>query len=522
MVCSPQTGALSTSARQGRRLRHATPAHLGQTILGNFRLTRVLGEGSFAVAYMAEQVGTDRQAVVKIAHPHLVRGDSGSMVRARFASEVRAATRVSHPNLVTVYTAGETPDGLPALAMEYLEGETLGKRLTRGERLSAGELRACFVQLASALTQVHLNNIVHRDVSPENVFLTRSHGALAVKLLDFGVARLLDREPSGKYTFGTPFYMAPEQIEGDASTASDVYAVGALLWWCLTGHELYAEIDNFPALVQRLRSQQQAPDPRLVNPALPARAARLLMAMLDHEPSRRPTMAGFGEEWAAASIELLPPESLTQRHVVTLMKPGPLADLVEGALRQGGHAVHRQQGVRVSELFQLARLDAVVLDADLPGLDPLALARSLGDVLPGVQLCVVSARPFAPAWSSVRARVLALLPEELAMLRGAIEDGEPISEQAPTSREHVHRVIGELPQLLAELEEASELRDMQKIVTLCERIERLSHLVLLRSTASLARTMRALAEGEALDDPAPFVDELLLSYQNAFRTLIAV
>jgi len=218
-------------------------------VLGSFRLLRVLGQGSFATAFLAEQIGTDRKAVVKIAHEHLIRSDQGKIVRERFASEVRAATRVTHPNLVTIYTAGETDEGLPALAMEYLEGETLGQRLRRGERLTIDELCRGFSQLGSALECVHASRVIHRDVSPENVFLTRGHDGFAFKLLDFGIARLQDITSGNHSALGTPFYVAIEQLRGEPTNASDVYSVGALLWWCLTGEELFAHITQFHALL---------------------------------------------------------------------------------------------------------------------------------------------------------------------------------------------------------------------------------------------------------------------------------
>jgi tRNA A-37 threonylcarbamoyl transferase component Bud32 len=489
-------------------------------VLGRFRLLRVLGQGSFASAYLAEQHGTERKAVVKIAHPHLIRSEQGKMVRDRFASEVRAATRVTHPNLVTIYTAGETDEGLPALAMEYLEGETLGQLLLRGDRLAIDELILGFTHLASALQRVHASQIIHRDVSPENVFLTRGPDGFAVKLLDFGIARLQDRVSSGKFSVGTPFYMAPEQMRGEAQTASDVYSVGALLWWTLTGQEVFAHITELPQLFYQLQTQQEAPDPLTVCPTLPRQVARLVSSMLHHEAAQRPTMGEFLVEWAAVEPELRRwAAPLPGRQVSVVLTPGLLDSMVTGMLQEQGHIVQRQKA-SVSALLAHEGLEAVVIDANLAELDALSLARHVSQVLPHVQLCVVSTRPFAPAWSSVPQRLLALLPEELPRLREAIRDGLLRPGSAVVSAEYAHLALGEIPEQLASLEETAG-RDPASAVYHCERIERIAHLAALSEMGSLARTMRVLLAADAVDDPGGFIEELKRSFHASFAELLA-
>lgn len=498
-------------------------------VLGSFRLLHVLGQGSFAAAYLAEQVGTDRKAVVKIAHSHLLQSAHGDIVRQRFASEVRAATRVTHPNLVTIYTAGETDDGLPALAMEYLEGETLGSRLRRGVRLSFDELFRTFAQLASALSVVHASRIIHRDVSPDNVFLSRGHDGFAVKLLDFGIARLQDLTTGTNAMIGTPFYVAREQLRGMPEAASDVYSVGSLLWWCLTGDEIYSHINEFSQLVYLLETQREPPDPTSLCPTLPAEICALVRAMLHPEASQRPTMASFVRLWTELQPTLRAWWSPGHaRRVGMVMGNGTSADLLTRALESDGHQVVRLPP-RISAILGESELDAIIIDAELTEPHPLSLAKHLSNVLPDVALCAVSTRPFASAWVAERLRMCALVPEQLPLLNAAIAQGDTVVQSGVESkasssigtREFSRRALGEIPELLASLEESTAKGDIEATMHLCELIERIAHLAQLAEMGSLARTLRVLLEQDAVDDPAGFVNEMTRSFRESFPALLA-
>jgi serine/threonine protein kinase len=274
---------------------HGPSPRPGDTVLGCFRLTETIGSGSFATAYLAEQLGTDRLAVVKIPHRHMLAGPHGEELRRRFEAEARASTRTKHPNLVTVYLVGETHYGLPAIAMEYIVGETLGERLTRCAPLDDEELGSLGVQLADVLATLHGVGIVHRDLSPSNVLLQDRAGESWVKLVDFGVAKLLDVPGRTVGPMGTPGYVAPEQLIGDVGPRTDVYSLGALLWWCLTGHE---RPDDFHDGSLRARiGSLEGPDPRSIRPDAPDGFSELVRAALIPEPSARPTMSQFLEAW---------------------------------------------------------------------------------------------------------------------------------------------------------------------------------------------------------------------------------
>lgn len=503
-------------------------APIGKVVLGSFRLLHVLGQGSFAAAYLAEQIGTDRKAVVKIAHRHLLQGVHAEAIRHRFASEVRAATRVTHPNLVTIYTAGETDDGLPALAMEYLEGETLGARLRRGERLSFEELFRGFAELASALALVHRHKIIHRDVSPDNVFLSRSHDGAAVKLLDFGIARIEDVARGTSFAMmGTPFYVAREQLRGMPEPASDVYSVGSLLWWALTGEEIFSHVTDFTQLVYLLESQREPPDPSARCPGLPAPLCALVRSMLHPEARARPTMSAFLLAWTGMEPEIRSISERARSRRVGLVGEGAHADDVAAALVRAGHGVVRL-APRLSSILGEGELDALVIDAALPEPDPLALVRHLAAVVPDVEVVAFSARPFGAAWLREGLRARVLLPEELPGLLATLA-GEPSEPSAvlPSWRGGTgagafsERALGEVPELIAGLEEATACGDEGATIGLCEQIERIAHLASLEDLGSLARTLRVLSERHEADDPAGFVAEMTRSFRDSFSALVA-
>ncbi len=258
--------------------------HAGQTVLGGFVLEKVLGEGTFATAWRAQQSGTKRKAVVKIAHPHLMHGEERRRVEARFASEFTAASEVQHPCLVTVYTWGKVNQHLPAIVMEYLPGKTMAQVLQRRAPLALATCLKLAGRVASALVAIHEAGIVHRDVSPNNIILSRtSQGKVSCKLLDFGVAHFEASPNPVQGPVGTPLYIAPEQLYGQCTPASDVYSLGAVMWWMLTGKELHSTLQS------ALGSGAHEPPPDICQyaPGLPQKISNLMRAMLWPDPNRR-------------------------------------------------------------------------------------------------------------------------------------------------------------------------------------------------------------------------------------------
>jgi serine/threonine protein kinase/tetratricopeptide (TPR) repeat protein len=204
------------------------------TRLGRYRIERKIGEGGMGVVYAARDERLDRTVALKA-----IRGDSDDTARRRLWREARTAAGITHPNICQLYEVEETEDGL-FLAMELLSGEPLGVRLARGP-LTAADTATISLQTLDALDALHTRGLVHRDLKPSNLFLT-PHG---VKLLDFGLARpMVSGLGSDTATVltqagsivGTPNYMAPEQVRGEALDGrADLFAMAALLFEMLSG-----------------------------------------------------------------------------------------------------------------------------------------------------------------------------------------------------------------------------------------------------------------------------------------------
>ncbi|MEO5616443.1 MAG: FlgO family outer membrane protein [Candidatus Eisenbacteria bacterium] len=212
-----------------------TPS-MPQTI-GRYRVLEKLGEGGMGVVYAALDDRLDRRIAIKT-----IRSSRDESLHERFWREARAAASVSHPNVCPIYEVGEAEDGTLFLAMELLEGESLGDRLKRGAPATEESLRIIGEVLA-ALEALHARHLVHRDLKPSNVFLTR-HG---VKLVDFGLARPSVTDPvtaigitQPGMVMGTPRYMAPEQVSGrNLDGRADLFAAGVLLYEMLSGRPAF-------------------------------------------------------------------------------------------------------------------------------------------------------------------------------------------------------------------------------------------------------------------------------------------
>ncbi|HVS04000.1 MAG TPA: protein kinase [Thermoanaerobaculia bacterium] len=229
-------------------------------LVSHFRVLERIGEGGMGAVYRAEDTHLGREVALKFLPRSATRD---ARARERFLREARAASALDHPNVCTIYEAGETDDGTVFLAMAYYRGETLGDRLQRGP-LSAAETLRVGAQLAAALAQAHGRGIIHRDVKPSNVFLTEDG---LVKLLDFGLAHLAasSRLTRSGTVVGTAGYMSPEQALGDGvDHRADLWSLGVLLYEALTGRlpfgagsevsMLYAIVHREPAELRQTRA----------------------------------------------------------------------------------------------------------------------------------------------------------------------------------------------------------------------------------------------------------------------------
>jgi len=214
----------------------------GETIIaGKYRLLQKLGEGGMGSVWRAQHIPLDSPVAIKLIDPALA---STTDALSRFLREARAAASLRSPHVVQILDHG-VDEGTPYIAMELLEGETLGQRLARVGKLPPSDTARMLVQVGRAVRRAHDAGIVHRDLKPDNVFIVHNDDDEIAKVLDFGIAKLnrgIDGAPSTGATrtgalLGTPDYMSPEQIEGDRSLdyRSDIWSLGVIAFECLVG-----------------------------------------------------------------------------------------------------------------------------------------------------------------------------------------------------------------------------------------------------------------------------------------------
>ncbi|KXK61983.1 serine/threonine protein kinase [Micromonospora rosaria] len=286
-----------------------------RTLDGRYRLEQRIGIGGMSEVWHAHDMVLDRPVAVKLMSAGRD-GDGVPMEQVR--TEARSAARLVHPNVASVHdfgTASTLPGSpVPYLVMELAEGETLAAHLRAGPLDWRIAVRVC-AEVCAALAAAHAHGIVHRDVKPANVMLTPS----GVKVLDFGIATAVgapDTTPDG-VVLGTPAYLAPEQFErGPVTPAADMYALGVLLYYCLTGRLPYAA-DTATQLIGERR--RHAPEPLPEIEGLPPEVADLCRRCLADDPTERP-----GSLVAA----LLLAEAVDARVYVPMLQPTPPAQRI--------------------------------------------------------------------------------------------------------------------------------------------------------------------------------------------------
>lgn len=265
-------------------------ALVGETLAGRYRIVEIIGSGGMGTVYRGEHIIIERPVAVKVLLPECRRLPQ---VRERFYREARITTRIRHPNVLDVSDLGEIDDGRLFLVMELLHGQSLAHRLTGGP-LPISQAVEIMIDACEGLGAAHEVGIVHRDVSPSNIFLPSGGGATAgvtrVKLLDFGIAFIKSevRLTVPGQVMGTPYYMSPEAIGGaTAAPSMDVYSLGATLYETLCGEPPFTGT-SFAEILGK----------HLSNPPRPLREHRrdvpealdaLVVACLEKDPGKRPT-----------------------------------------------------------------------------------------------------------------------------------------------------------------------------------------------------------------------------------------
>lgn len=273
-----------------RRRRPAAPSDFQEPErIGPYHIERLLGRGGFASTYLARHEGNGRRVALKRLHPY--RFDDPEFL-GRFRLEAALGARLSHPNIVALVDPGPA-EGQPWIAMDFVEGENLAQRLKSGTPMSIAETVALARELAAGISYAHGEGVVHRDLKPANILLATAETAPVAKIMDFGIARVMDAETlTTTYAFlGTPKYAAPEaQLKTAIGPASDWYAFGIMLFEMLAGAPPFQGETPFEIL-ERHRSQP-LPDLRKLRADAPEPLVALIESLCAKNPEDRP----HGEE----------------------------------------------------------------------------------------------------------------------------------------------------------------------------------------------------------------------------------
>ncbi len=212
--------------------------YLGKTLDGRYRLDSVLGQGGMGLVFAGVQTSMQRSVAVKTLHPQLAMAPT---FFERFKREAELASKLRHPNIITIYDFGRAADGTCYFVMELIEGESLRQQVKREGPMSLRRATAIIEQAALGLQHAHKQNVVHRDVKPHNIMISQVDGHEYVKVLDFGLVKVMEQEDEEQLTstgqvLGTPQYMPPEQAGGEVvDQRSDLYSLAGVLFFMLTG-----------------------------------------------------------------------------------------------------------------------------------------------------------------------------------------------------------------------------------------------------------------------------------------------
>lgn len=286
---------------------------LGQTLDGRYKIESVLGRGGMGVVYRAMHVHLDSRVAVKVLHPELVSNQSAI---ERFRREARAAGRIAHPNAIQVTDFGVSTQGVVYLVMELVQGETLRDLLRREKVLDPERAIAIMRQVCAAVDAAHQGGVIHRDLKPDNIIVqdagqtsTLQGVSEVVKVLDFGIAKLRERETPGEsqtlpdspsrfeqtlteagMLIGTPQYMSPEQCRAKKlDNKSDIYSLGVILYEMLTGKLPFTGETPIEVVLKHIK---EAPPPlRSINPDVPWPVEEVVMKALEKDPELRQASA---------------------------------------------------------------------------------------------------------------------------------------------------------------------------------------------------------------------------------------
>ncbi len=268
-------------------------AHAMPTRIGRFSIKQELGRGSIGVVYLAHDPIIDRDVALKTFRNRMSLVEK-KQYEQQFINEARAAGRLAHSNIVTIYEATSEGDWT-YIAMEYLQGRELSKMMNGGHRFTPDDVASISWKIADALEHAHKNGVIHRDIKPANIFLVTDHQP---KIVDFGIARAPNRVPGANqkaeepYTLfhdnilGTPNYMSPEQALGLAvDVRTDIYSLGAVMYEMLTFRKPFHAVDT-DKLLQQI-AFKAAPEPHMIEGDVPTWLSHIVAKAMSKKPEKR-------------------------------------------------------------------------------------------------------------------------------------------------------------------------------------------------------------------------------------------
>ncbi|HJV85567.1 MAG TPA: serine/threonine-protein kinase [Noviherbaspirillum sp.] len=271
-----------------------SPASPAISRAGRFYITRELGRGTVGCVYLGHDPVIGRDVAIKTFNPRLTPSDRNRF-EPQFINEARAAGRLSHPHIITIYDAS-VENGTAYIAMEYLQGRGLNKALDTGHRFKPDEVASIVWRIADALNHAHQNQVIHRDIKPANIFMIKDDQP---KLIDFGIARAPNRladkftdadDPAtllhGTNLVGTPNYMSPEQASGKPiDERTDIYSLGAVMYEMLVGRKPFHAESADKLLQQIITKAPPAPDE--LDRRVPAALSQIVMKAMSKRPEKR-------------------------------------------------------------------------------------------------------------------------------------------------------------------------------------------------------------------------------------------
>jgi tetratricopeptide (TPR) repeat protein len=430
----------------------ALAAAWGLPVVPGYEILGDLGRGAMGVVYKARQVGLNRLVALKMI---LAGGHAGAAELARFRREVEALARLQHANIVQVYEVGEH-EGKPFFSLEYCAGGSLDKKLP-GAPQPPGEAARLVESLAGAMHLTHSRNVVHRDLKPANVLLTADG---TPKITDFGLAKLLDEaglSVTGS-VLGTPSYMAPEQAAGRSDAvgpAADSYALGAILYECLTGHPPFKAESPMDTLVQVINDEPVPP--RRLQPKCPRDLETICLKCLHKEPARRyasaQELAGDLGRFLRGEPILARPVGRVERVVKWVKRNKVVAGLLAAflvalliALGGGGWAIHqsvqaanaRESQARADEAKARAEAEKARAEAEKARAEAAHLAEKRQNAIDKALTAAMGGDLDAAERAIAKAKKAGASAGQVHMLRGQIALHRGQSRKA---RQHLEKAV---------------------------------------------------------------------------------